>query len=41
METQKLLQKETSMTEKDRWQLVGVICSAVGTAIATYFATKK
>ena len=27
--------------EKERWQLIGVIASAVGTAIAGYFAAKK
>ena len=27
--------------EKERWQLIGVIASAVGTAIASYFAAKK
>ena len=27
--------------EKERWQLIGVIASAIGTAIAGYFAGKK
>jgi len=27
--------------EKERWQLIGVIASAVGTAIVGYFAARK
>ena len=27
--------------EKERWQLIGVIASAIGTAIAGYFVGKK
>lgn len=29
------------MTEKDRWLLAAAICSAIGTAITTFFAGKK
>lgn len=32
---------EMTETEKERWQLIGVIASAIGTAIAGYFAAKK
>jgi hypothetical protein len=35
------VQKETPMTEKDRWMLVAAICSAIGTAITAYFAGRK
>ena len=28
-------------SEKERWQLIGVIATAVGTAIAGYFTGKK
>ncbi len=36
-------QKDRQMTEteKERWQIIGVIASAIGTAIAGYFAGKK
>lgn len=27
--------------EKERWQLIGAIASAIGTAIAVYFAGKE
>lgn len=37
----KTTKTETPMTEKDRWMLVGAICSAIGTAITAYFAGKK
>ena len=35
--------KRKAMTEaeKERWQLIGVIASTIGTAIAGYFAGKK
>ena len=33
--------KTMTEAEKERWQLIGVIASAVGTAIAGYFAAKK
>ncbi len=34
-------EKNMSETEKERWQILGVIASAIGTAIAGYFAAKK
>ena len=36
-------QTRTQMTEaeKERWQIIGVIASAIGTAIVGYFAGKK
>ena len=40
MEANKKLKAMTE-AEKERWQLIGVIASAVGTAIAGYFAAKK
>ena len=33
--------KTMTESEKERWQLIGVIATAVGTAIASYFAGKK
>lgn len=33
--------KTMTESEKERWQLIGVIATAVGTAIAGYFAGKK
>lgn len=30
-----------SMTEKERWQLVGTICTAIGGAITVFFSNKK
>lgn len=33
--------KTMTESEKERWQLIGVIATAVGTAIAGYFAGKS
>ena len=40
MEAHKKQEKMTE-AEKERWQLIGVIASAIGTAIVGYFAGKK
>lgn len=41
MEAHKRNKKTMTESEKERWQLIGVIATAVGTAIASYFAGKK
>lgn len=33
--------KTMNDAEKERWQLIGVIAVAIGTAIASHFASKK
>lgn len=40
MEDNKKLRTMTE-AEKERWQLIGVIATAIGTAIASFFAGKK